>query len=225
MKQDEETSHADGTTTKSPVYCTPKRSPVSKEIDNGSPASSVLASSLPLAELMYEPQFEVDSDSPNKNDTNTEGLSTSRLVNSFFKKNHSKEESPATLEETALSESPVATETIGTACNEKALRPETNDDCTIKTESSGSDNLVDLAKSGWVVDDVSDLEMEGDPNQESRCGDCGVSQQLHDQLIMVGGCIYSLVGRPSNATRVTMEEMGDLFADEDVSEDGSESCD
>lgn len=92
------------------------------------------------------------------------------------------------------------------------------DSATQLSGSSSSLSQLDLGNSGWVVDDVGE---ENIPLHESRCGDCGLSQAIHDHLLFVGGFIFSLVGKPSQEMRKNMEDVGDLFADE-VSEDGSE---
>ncbi|KAL7512853.1 hypothetical protein ACHAXN_009951 [Cyclotella atomus] len=98
--------------------CTPSRKV--KKADNGSPASSTLASSLPLSELMFDKDLEVDSDSVKvdeaknaatvaeevKTEVNTAPSKIS-IVNSFFKNNRSKDSKE---EEAAIKESstPVA---------------------------------------------------------------------------------------------------------------------
>ena len=231
-----------------PIVSTPPRRTVS-ESKNGPPASSTLASSLPFTELMFDKNLEVDSDSvqmketkpevtPTKQekekDNKSEGISPSKIVNSLFKKNRSKEsnEEEAALESTSvvpLSEPAVVTlpkaevVSLDTVAKEEPVNSKATDGDTHTTGSSASGigAEADPLESGWVVEDEDDLGVDMKEIKESRCGDCGCSQSMHESLLFFGGIIYKVVGKPNDDLRATMEDAGDFFADED-SQDGSE---
>jgi hypothetical protein len=131
----------------------------------------------------------------------------------FIKKNRSRESE-------AIPSAPVVVG-LDAARKDKTPKVAEKDTDTIKTDSSrGSINQVDLSRSGWVSDnDFGDGTLQ---QEDKGCGDCGFSQTLHEHLICIGGCIYACIGKPSDNTRMTMEEMGDLFAEEEVSDDESD---
>lgn len=224
--------------------CTPPRKV--KEADNGSPASSTLASSLPFSELIFDKNLEVDSDSVKMEEAKTtpaveevvNNTSPSKIsiVNSFFKKNRSKEkEDEAAKESTPVAvpepveplvivtpSKPEVVSVDTTPKKEPAVKKETSDGDTQTTGSSASGIEAEPLESGWVVEDNDDDF--GDRNieiRESRCGDCGCSQQMHDTLLTIGGLIFKVVGKPNDDLRAKMEDAGDFFAEED-SLDGSE---
>jgi hypothetical protein len=225
--------------------CTPPKKV--KEADNGSTASSTLASSLPFSELMFDKNLEVDSDSIKTEEAkttpaveevvNNTSPSQISIVNSFFKKNRSKEKEDEAAKESTPVAVPEPAEPLAlvtppkpevvrvdsTPKEEPAVKKETSDGDTQTTGSSASGIEAEPLESGWVVEDNDD-DFGDDRNieiRESRCGDCGCSQQMHDTLLHIGGLIFKVVGKPNDDLRATMEDAGDFFAEED-SLDGSE---
>lgn len=184
---------------------TPERPLITKKTENDSPASSLLASSIPLEELVCSGEQSVQSAKPIEQSLSKKGT--------FIKKNRSRESE-------AIPSAPVVVG-LDAARKDKTPKVAEKDTDTIKTESSrGSINQVDLSRSGWVSDnDFGDGTLQ---QEDKGCGDCGFSQTLHEHLICIGGCIYACIGKPSDNTRMTMEEMGDLFAEEEVSDDESD---
>ena len=255
---DDETSKR----TVEPVLSTPPRKTVPGPKD-GSPASITLASSLPCSELIFDKDLEVDCDSlqeketkpqitptkqeketkpqitPTKQDkekeNKSEGISPSKLVNSLFKKNRSKDSKE---KEDAVDFNPEVTASepevvpppkaevinLDTVAKKELVK---NDDVsdgdthTAGSSASGIHAEQEPFESGWVVEHDDDLGVDFKEIKESRCGDCGCSQSMHESLLFFGGMIYKVVGKPNDDLRATMEDAGDLFADED-SQDGSE---
>jgi hypothetical protein len=188
---------------------------------------------------MFNEDLEVDNESTReKNNVSVKEKesksesSPSKKVNSFFKKNRSKDskaDEPPT--SAVIPTKPVAVSPpqheilcVDTTNKEESVEKETSDGDTHTTGSSSSGIEAERAspiQSGWVVDDEDDFANDNIEIKESRCGDCGCSQTIHDQLLCIGGLIFKIVGKPNDKLRATMEEAGDLFAEEE-SLDGSE---
>lgn len=261
----------------SPVV--PTAQPMTDEADNGSPASSTLSSSFPLADLMmFDVELEPDDsikqeetmpsvekevpDTPeHETKSDDKGIiisrSPSKIVSAIFKKNRSRDNKGEGLTENAKEEEPTqkfdeeltptatATKTnrvestpakttpaepavvtppkkheencVDTTAQVELSKPKKAEDSdTHSTASSCSGIGAYPLESRWVVDNEDfALVDENVEVQESKCGDCGCSQSLHEQLLFFGGMIFEVVGKPNDDLRATMETAGDFFAEED----------
>ena len=108
---------------------------------------------------------------------------------------------------------------VDTPVQAETVKPKKADDNDTRSTSSSCSGIgADQLESRWA-DDNETLAF-ADENvevQDSRCGDCGCSQTLHEQLLFVGGMIFNVVGKPNDDLRATMETAGDFFAEDEDS--------